>query len=180
MLRGDDGIAGPPKCRSSAAFAETNDAVVGGTDIGFHAGAVDFFGSVASAADDQKKPHFHFERADGRKVHLPEIEIGIEEGDAVGVTAGFRADVTDDADFGLFVFFGPAEDKFLLGRKLVFGKDAGAVAAEDYGGGVLGKDAAVQITPDEEDGDFLRDASAAAHNLWWQGKDQRSAGGGPI
>jgi len=45
------------------------------------------------------------------------------------------------------------------------GRDSGTVAAEENRGGVLGEDAAIQVTPDEEDGDFLRDASAAAHNL---------------
>ncbi len=47
--------------------------------------------------------------------------------------------------------------------------------AEDDGGGGLGKDFAVQVAPDEEDGDLFRDASRAAHNLWWQERGQRGA-----
>jgi hypothetical protein len=33
---------------------------------------------------------------------------------------------------------------------------------------VLGENAAIQIAADEEDGNFFRNASAAAHNQWWQ------------
>jgi len=39
--------------------------------------------------------------------------------------------VADDADFGFAVFFWPAKDEFLLGRKFVAGKNAGAVKAEE-------------------------------------------------
>ena len=45
---------------------------------------------------------------------------------------------------------------------------------------MLGKDFAAEVAPDEEDGDFLRNASAAAHNLWWQGRGQREGRGGTI
>jgi len=96
------------------------------------------------------------------------------------MAAVLRADVTDDADFGLFIFFRPAKNEFLFGRKFMARENAGTAAAKENRGGVFGEDTAVQITPDEEDGDFLRDASAAAHNLWWQGKGQRSAASRPI
>ena len=60
-----------------------------------------------------------------------------------------RAKVADDADFGFTVFFGPAKDELLLGRKFVAGENAGAVKAEEDSGGVLREDAAVQIGADE-------------------------------
>jgi len=44
-------------------------------------------------------------------------------------------------------------------------KNSGPVKAEDDGGGGLGEDPAIQVAPDEQDGDFLRNASSAAHNL---------------
>jgi hypothetical protein len=88
-----------------------------------------------------------------------------------------RAEVADDADFGFLVFFGPAKDELLLRGKLVAGKKAGAVKAEEDGGGVLGEDAAIQIGTDEEDGDFFRDAGRATHNLWWQERGQRGGSG---
>ena len=47
--------------------------------------------------------------------------------------------------------------------------------AEDDGGGVLGENLAIQIAADEEDGNFFRDTSAAAHNLLWQVSGQRGA-----
>lgn len=175
--RGGDGF---PEGGSSAASAKPNDAAVGGADIGFDARVVNFFESIARAADERDLAQFHFQGTDGRKIDLPEIDVGIEEGHAVSVAAGLRADVADDADFRFLVFFRPAKDEFLFGREFVAGEDAGAVTAEENGGGRLGKDTAVQVAPDEEDGDFLRNAAAAAHNLWWQGGGHRGAGGGPI
>ena len=96
------------------------------------------------------------------------------------MAAGLRADVAYDEDFRFLVFFRPAKDEFLFGGKFVAGEHARAVATEEDGSGGRGKDMAVQVTPDEEDGDFLRDAATAAHNLWWQGRGHRSMGGGPI
>lgn len=75
------------------------------------------------------------------------------------------AEVADDADFGFFVFFGPAKDELLLGGKFVARKNACAVEAEEDGGGGFGEDAAVQIAADEEDGNLFRDAGRATHNL---------------
>jgi len=68
----------------------------------------------------------------------------------------------------------------LLWRELVAGEEAGALKAEKDGGGGLRKDFAVQVAPDEEDGDFLGNASAAAHNLWWQAQGQKEGSGGTI
>ena len=45
---------------------------------------------------------------------------------------------------------------------------------------MLGKDAAIQIAADEEDGEFLGDAAAAAHNLLGQARGQRRARSRPI
>jgi hypothetical protein len=52
-------------------------------------------------------------------------------------------------------------------------------AEEDRGGG-FGEDFPAQVAPDEEDGDFLKNASAAAHNLWWQEWGQERGSGGTI
>jgi len=103
--------------------------------------------------------------------------MGIEEGDAVGVLAVLRAELADDADFGFRVALGPAEEELLFGGELVAGEDAGAVKAEKDGIGGLGKDFAIQVAPDEEDGNYFGDASAAAHNLWWQAGGQREGRG---
>jgi len=110
-------------------------------------------------ADEREKAELPFHGADRRKVNFPEIEVGIEEGDAVGVLAVLRAKLADDADFGFLVALGPAEDELLFGGELVAGEEAGAMKAEEDGGGELGKDFAVQIAPDEEDGNFSRDAA---------------------
>ena len=116
-----------PKGRRRAALAIANDAVVGGADIGFDAGVVDFFNGFADGTDDRDKTELGFERGDGRKIGFPKVEIGIEESRAVSVLAGLRADVTDDADVGFFIALGPAKDELLFGGKLVAREDAGAV-----------------------------------------------------
>ena len=52
-------------------------------------------------------------------------------------------------------------------------------AQKDRFGG-LGKETTVEIAPDEEDGDFLGDAAASAHNLRWQERGQVAKGHRPI
>ena len=77
----------------------------------------------------REKAELAFHGADRGKVDFPEIEIGIEEGDAVGVQAGLLAELADDADFGFLVALGPAEDELLFGGELVAGEEAGTVKA---------------------------------------------------
>lgn len=162
-----------PEGRRTAGLASADDAVIGGADIGFDAGVVDFFDGLADGTDERDKTELSFDGADGRKIGFPEVEVGIEESDAVGVAASLRADVTNDADVGFFIALGPTKDELLLGGKLVAREDAGAVKTEEDGLGGFGEDAAIQIAADEEDGDFFRDASAAAHNLLWQASGQK-------
>ncbi len=169
-----------PKRGSAAAFARTEDAFVGGADIGFDAGVVDFLEGVAGGTGKRNEAEVSVAVGNGRKIDFPEIEIEIEESNAVGVAAGLFTDVANDADVGLLVFVGPAEDELLFGGKLVAGKNAGAVKAEENSGSAFGKHAAVQIGADEEDGDFFGDAGRAAHDLWWQARGQRSGRGRTI
>jgi len=174
------GVGGLPKGAGAAAFAEAENALVGGADVGFGAGVVHLFESLAVAADEGEKAQLSLRGADQRKVNFPEIEVGIEEGDAVGVVPVLGTHLADDANFGFLVALRPAKDKLLFGRELVAGEDASTVKAEEDGGGVLGEDFAAEVAPDEEDGDFLGNASAAAHNLWWQAGGQREGRGGTI
>ena len=150
--------------------------MVGGADVGFDAGVVDFFESIAGSADEREEAKLHFGGGDERKVDVPEMEMGIEESHAVGVLAVLRADLADDANVGLLVLVRPAEDELLFGGKLVAGKNAGAVKAEENSGSALGKHAAVQIGTDEEDGNFFGDAGRAAHDQWWQARGQSGGG----
>ena len=159
-------VGGLPKGGGAAAFAEAEDAFVGGADVGFGTGVVHFFESLAVAADEGEKAQLSLRGGNRRKVNFPEIEVGIEEGDAVGVAPVLGTDLADDADFGFLVALRPAEDELLFGRELVAGENASAMKAEKDSGGMLGKDFAAEVAPDEEDGDFLGNASAAAHNLW--------------
>jgi len=61
--------------------------------------------------------------------------------------------------------FGRSQRRELRSPKLRRGSTAGAVEADDGGGGGLGENRAVQIADDQEDGNFLRDAGSEAHNL---------------
>ena len=179
-MRGGGGIGWFPEGGGSAAFAIAEDTFVGGADVGFDAGVVDFFDGLAGGADERDEAELVFNFTDGRKVDVPEIDVRIEKSHAVGVEAVLGAEMADDADFGFFVFFSPAKEELLFGGELVSGDDAGAVEAEEDGGGGFGENAAIQIAADEEDGNFLRNASASAHNLWWQESGQRSEMGGTI
>jgi hypothetical protein len=162
-----DGVQRFPEGRRAATLAIAKDAFAGGADVGFEAGVVNLFESLAGAADEGKEAELLFHFADGGKIDFPEIEILAEKGYAVSVAAGLFADVADDADFGFLVFFGPAEDELLLRGKLVAGEQGGAVKAKEDRGGGFGEHAAVQIAADEEDGDFFRDAGRAAHGEEW-------------
>ena len=52
---GDGVEGGLPKSAGAAAFAETEDAFVGGADVGFDAGVVDLFEGLAMAANKGEK-----------------------------------------------------------------------------------------------------------------------------
>lgn len=52
--------------------------------------------------------------------------------------------------------------------------------AQDDGLGVLRENFSPQIVADEEDGKFLGDSAAPAHNLLWQAAVQRAEEQGPI
>jgi len=161
-----------PERRAATALAKTKDAFIGGADVRFDGGAIDVFERFAGIADEQEQASLPFGGGQGRKLDLPEIEAGIEEGHAVGVAAGVGTDLADNADFGFLVTFGPTEKELLLGGKLVLGDEPGAMEAEEDGLGVLREELARQIAADEEDGDFFRDATADTHNLRWQGRGQ--------
>ena len=171
---------GLPERGKPAAFAKAHDAFTSGANVGFDSSVVDSLHGVAGSAGQRNHSQLAFEIADGRKLDPPEIHFCVDERDAVGVVAVAGAKLADDANFRFLVELGIAQDELLLGRKFVLGKDAGAVEAEENGFGALGKDFSVQIVTDQEDGNFLRDAAAAAHNLLWQAADQKRLTGGPI
>ena len=64
---------GLPKSAGAAAFAEAEDAFVGGADVGLGAGVVHLFESLAMAADEREKAQLPLRGADRRKVDFPEI-----------------------------------------------------------------------------------------------------------
>ena len=80
----------------------------------------------------------------------------------------------------MFEAVGDLEDELLFGGKLVMGNDTGAVEAEENGVGGLGENLAGEIAADQEDGDFFRDAAAAAHNLLWHAGGHEGVRGGSI
>lgn len=169
-----------PKCARAASFAESDNAPAGSADIRFETGIVDLFERFARGAHETEEAQLSFHSANRGKLEAPEVEIGIEEGHAVGVNPFVRTDVADDADFCFFVVLRPAKKEFLLGRQLMPGEDASAMQAEKDGLGGLGEHTAVEIAPDQEDGDFLGDAAAPAHNLLGQRGCHKAVAGRPI
>jgi hypothetical protein len=174
------GLGRLPEGGGAAAWAKTEDASAGGADVRFDAGLVDSFEGVAGIADEREKAAFHFGGGQGRKVDVPKLQGGIDEGNAIGVDALLRAKLADDADFRFDVALGATKDELLLGGKLVMGNDAGAVEAEENGVGGLGENLAVEIAADQEDGDFFRNAAAATHNLQWHAGGHEGVCGGSI
>lgn len=170
--------SGFPKGGEAAMFAETKDAFIGGAEDGFGAGVVELLDGLAGAAHQGQQAGFDFRGGERRKFHAPEIQVGINEGQAVGVDAIRGAHFADDADGSFAVAIGATKDELLLGRKLVMRNDAGAVEAEKDGVGGLGENFAVEIAADQEDGNFFRDAASDTHNLQWQLTSQRRGRGG--
>ncbi len=177
---GRAGLAYLPDGGSTAALAITKDAIVGGAHVGFRAGVIDLVDGLTGDAYQREEAELPFDRRWRRKIHFPEIRDVIGKGDSVGIDAAVFADLPNDTDVRFFVALRPAKNEFLFGRKLVPGKKAGAVKAEQNGFGMLGKNPAAQIGTDEKDGNFFGDASASAHNLQWQRECQREFAEGTI
>lgn len=152
----------------AAALAISQNAIVGGDDVGFDTLFVNAFERQAHIADQNQDAEFLFFLGRRRKFHLPEILNVIKKRNAVRVDAGVLADLADHADFRFFIAVGPAKDHLLLGGEFVLGKEAGAVKAEENGLRLLGKNPAGQIGTDQDDGNLFGDASASAHNLLGQ------------
>ena len=146
-------------------LAVTQDALVGGANVSFDAVVVNFLSRLADITDQKNNAKFLFSGGRRGKFHLPKIPNVIKERDAISVDAGVRADLANHADFRFFVALGPAKNHFLFRRKLVPGNEAGPVETEHHSFCGLRKNLAAQIGADQEDGDFLRDAAASAHNL---------------
>jgi hypothetical protein len=154
-------------------FAETKDAFIGGAEDGFGAAVVHLVDGFAGVAHQGQKAGFDFRGGKRGKFHAPEIQVGINEGEAVSMDAVGGAHFADDADGSFAVAIGATKDELLFGRKLVMRNDAGAVEAEEDGVGGLREDFAVEIAADQEDGNFFRDAASDTHNLQWQVTSQR-------
>lgn len=118
-FRRDDVRGEFPESRGTAAFAKAHNAFVGGADVGFNAGVVDFFECLARIAGEREQAEFAFEQADGGELEAPEINFWIDERDAVGVDAIVTAELAHHTNFRFFVVFRPAEDELLFGREFV-------------------------------------------------------------
>jgi hypothetical protein len=161
------GLGGFPERGGAAALAEAKDAFTGGTDVSFDAGVFDLFQNSAGVADEREKAAFHFGWRQGRKIEVPELEVEIHEGNAVGVNVKLRTELADDPDFRFFVELRATKDHLLFGAEFMTGKNARAMKAKEDGACGLGENPPVEIAADQEDGDLFRDAAAAAHNLLW-------------
>jgi len=106
-----------------------------------------------------------FERIGWRKVHRPEIRIGVDEGDAVDVAARFTANLPDEADRSFFGSPGEPQRQEFIRRKSISRDNSSAVAAKDDGIRFFRKHFSGCVSPEQDDGYFFCDAAASAF-LW--------------
>jgi len=125
----------------------------------------DVLARLASAAFEHDEGAGRFERIWRRKLHRPEVRIGIDERDAVNVAARFAADLPDEADFGFLGRIGQAQGQEFVGRKTVSRDNAGPVTAKHDGFRLFRKHFTGRIGAEQDDSYFFCDTSAAAFSL---------------
>jgi hypothetical protein len=160
-----------PRRGKAAAFAKAEDVAVDGVDVFFNFVLLNLLPRLAERAREGEAADLRFVVLGRGKFHAPEVEVGVHEGDAMNIAAGLAADLADEAHFGFFRRAGETERENFVRREAVFGKHAGAVAAEHNGFGPLGKDFAGSVGTEQNDGEFFGDATAAAsamhdHSPW--------------
>jgi len=126
---------------------------------------LDVFPRLAAAALEDDERAVQFEGFGRRKLHRPEVEIGIDERDAVNEAARFAANLPDEADFGFLGGIGQAHGQAFIGRKTVSRDDASAVAAEYDSFCVFRKHFSRRVGAEQNDSYFFGDTSAAAFTL---------------
>ena len=117
----------------AADLAEAQDVSVNGVDIFFDFVLLDILAGFAEAAFEEQLETDRFERLAFRKLHRPEVRIGIDERNAANVAARFAANLPDEADFGFFGGIGRPQGQEFVGRKTVSRDNAGTVAAKHDG-----------------------------------------------
>ena len=73
-----------------------------GVDVLFDVALFHLRARLAHAAFEGNPLGGWFEGIGRRKLHWPEVGMGVHEGYAVNVAAGFAADLPDEADFDFF------------------------------------------------------------------------------
>ena len=142
--------------------ARTKDVPVDGIDVFFDFVLLDVFARVAATAFEQRLRNGWFERFGLRKVHRPEVRIGIDERDAVNVASGFSADLANESNLAFLGGSGKTERQDIVRRKAVTGNNAGAVAAEHHGFRLLHNHFSRGVGAKEDNVQFHGNTSASA------------------
>jgi len=141
----------PGSCLT-ADLAKAKHHLAGEENVGFDFGLFGGKALIAKTTFEIDELSFGSVVGSGRKFDLPEVEIGIAESDAVNVAARVIAEFADEADVRFAAGFDDAEREHFVGREFVAREKAGAVAAENEGLCLFGKNAAGGVRAEEQDG----------------------------
>lgn len=136
-----------------------------GVDVQFESLLTDHFTATANCALKCRASRCDCLTCQGRKLDAPEVDLGVEESNAVGIGAIRGANLSDDADVGFFIGFPMDKDQLLLDDKLVLRNDTCAVTAQDYRLCFFYELLTIGVAAGQENGDLFGNAAAAPHVL---------------
>jgi len=128
------------------------DVSVDGVDVLFDVALFHLRTRLAHAAFEGDQADGWFERIGRRKLHRPEVRIGIDKRDAVNVAARFAADLSDESDGSLLGRPGEAQRQEFVRRKAISRDNSGAVAAQDDSIRFFRKHFSSCVCPEQDDG----------------------------
>jgi len=139
----------------AAGLTEAKNRLAGKKNVRFDFSLLDVDAFVAKTAFEVNTGGAWLQLRGRREFDLPEIEIGIAEGDAVNVTAAVFTEAANEADVGFAAGIGEAHGEDFVGSEFIARANTGAVKAEDEGMRFLGEDATGSVRAEEDDGDLF-------------------------
>src|SRR5205823_10072737 len=152
-----------PERGGAAIFAIADNACIDEVNIGFQIALFDGFARLATPTLHYYDPRLLFFRGWCWELDAPEILRRIQKGHAVSIEFALDANLTDQANFGLFVRIQAAENQFLLRGKFIARDNAGPVPAKQHGFRLFGENLAFDIAANHKDSNLLRNSAASAY-----------------
>jgi len=161
-LRGDRLRGDSPNGRECAAVAVANQPAMNRADVEFKITVLQQNRGAAKTAFQVERWTRGFAGRGRREFELPEIDLLIDEGNAVSVDFFLRANLTENADSRFTIGFQRAQNHFLIGNKCMGRENSRAMQAEDGGLGILRKEAALDVGTNEHDGNLFGQSPTTA------------------